>query len=328
MADLFVYEHADGRYRVGTPECVRGDPAWVRLGPVEVANVDAYAEHASKLLAQVMIAEGLATGHGDTFEDLIRELRIGLAERAKWIAASERKPTASDLPIVFRQAGSRDHFCIDWPSELERVLNPRHENDRVIGLWFSLPKGPIPAARTHECGEACPHASDCAVHNAPAYPAGKCDCGHEINPSSDPLRVRIWERTHDDTIMVRFQRPITDAEAEALLPKALVAACEQFQRWDDDPADVGRPIPPHVTGPASYTGPLNSAIPDGMSVAEMDAARWRYARQFLAIEDVERWAEEMRGHQPDEAESAKTDLAIDGLLVGSPHRIFREGDKA
>lgn len=65
-----------------------------------------------------------------------------ISEGTKWIAASERKPTATDLPIVFRQAGSRDHFCIDWPSELERVLNPRHENDRIIGLWFSLPEAP------------------------------------------------------------------------------------------------------------------------------------------------------------------------------------------
>jgi hypothetical protein len=44
-----------------------------------------------------------------------------------------------------------------------------------------------------------------------------------------------------------------------------------------------------------------------------DAMRWRYARQFLAVEDVERWPEEMRGHQPDEAESLKADAAIDKL---------------
>lgn len=24
----------------------------------------------------------------------------------------------------------------------------------------------------------CEHASDCAVHNAPALPVGPCDCGH------------------------------------------------------------------------------------------------------------------------------------------------------
>ena len=28
-----------------------------------------------------------------------------------------------------------------------------------------------------EKGVCCRHASDCAVHNEPAYPAGECDCG-------------------------------------------------------------------------------------------------------------------------------------------------------
>jgi hypothetical protein len=46
-----------------------------------------------------------------------------------------------------------------------------------------------------------------------------------------------------------------------------------------------------------------------------DAERWRYARQFLAIEDIERWSEEMRGHQPSEEESRKADQAIDVLLI-------------
>ncbi|WP_333906875.1 Gp49 family protein [Delftia acidovorans] len=31
----------------------------------------------------------------------------------------------------------------------------------------------------HTCGSACSHASDCAVHNEPAMPAGPCDCSVE-----------------------------------------------------------------------------------------------------------------------------------------------------
>jgi hypothetical protein len=35
-----------------------------------------------------------------------------------------------------------------------------------------------PEESEHRCGpEGCEHASDCAVHNGPAYPAGPCDCG-------------------------------------------------------------------------------------------------------------------------------------------------------
>jgi hypothetical protein len=32
-----------------------------------------------------------------------------------------------------------------------------------------------------EC-ETYPHASDCAVHNAPALPEGACDCKTEVKP--------------------------------------------------------------------------------------------------------------------------------------------------
>lgn len=27
------------------------------------------------------------------------------------------------------------------------------------------------------------HASDCAIHNEPAYPAGPCDCGADLSPA-------------------------------------------------------------------------------------------------------------------------------------------------
>lgn len=40
-------------------------------------------------------------------------------------------------------------------------------------------KKPCTCALRCQCG-ACkivPHASDCAVHNEPAYPAGPCSCG-------------------------------------------------------------------------------------------------------------------------------------------------------
>ena len=33
------------------------------------------------------------------------------------------------------------------------------------------------------------HASDCAVHSGPAYPAGKCDCGAQRKPLTDEMVV-------------------------------------------------------------------------------------------------------------------------------------------
>lgn len=44
--------------------------------------------------------------------------------------------------------------------------------------------------------------------------------------------------------------------------------------------------------------------------AEQDAARWRHARQHLAIEDIEEWSG-WSGHTPDEEESRKADAAVD-----------------
>ena len=37
------------------------------------------------------------------------------------------------------------------------------------------------------------HASDCAVHNAPAYPAGECDCGAQPYPENfiDALKYDV-----------------------------------------------------------------------------------------------------------------------------------------
>ena len=51
-----------------------------------------------------------------------------------------------------------------------------------------------------------------------------------------------------------------------------------------------------------------------LKAAEQDAARWRHARQHLAIEDIEGWAGWV-GHLPDEEESRKADAAIDAALA-------------
>jgi len=47
-----------------------------------------------------------------------------------------------------------------------------------------------------------------------------------------------------------------------------------------------------------------------------DAERWRYARKFLSIEDIERWASEMKGHVPSEEENLKADATIDAAMKG------------
>lgn len=45
-----------------------------------------------------------------------------------------------------------------------------------------------------------------------------------------------------------------------------------------------------------------------------DAARWRHARQFLSIEDIERWSgEDWQGHHPEELESSCSGSTPGGL---------------
>jgi hypothetical protein len=50
------------------------------------------------------------------------------------------------------------------------------------------------------------HWSDCAVHNAPAYPAGACDCGVAQEPEREALKLALdaLESDHPD-IQLRAQ---------------------------------------------------------------------------------------------------------------------------
>jgi hypothetical protein len=41
------------------------------------------------------------------------------------------------------------------------------------------------------------HTSDCAVHNAPAYPIGECDCGLAVLPSSKVPGNADYDRRGD-----------------------------------------------------------------------------------------------------------------------------------
>lgn len=50
--------------------------------------------------------------------------------------------------------------------------------------------------------------------------------------------------------------------------------------------------------------------------AAEDGERWRVARQFLAVEDIEEWtSREWSGHVPDEKEAARADAAIDSAIA-------------
>jgi hypothetical protein len=62
----------------------------------------------------------------------------------------------------------------------------------------------------------CPHTSDCAVHNMPAYPAGPCDCGYSSTFNLPPSPViyevcsKLVERELDRLTNENFGRTPND----------------------------------------------------------------------------------------------------------------------
>jgi hypothetical protein len=69
----------------------------------------------------------------------------------------------------------------------------------------------------------CPHTSDCAVHNMPAYPAGPCNCGYSstfnLPPSTEIHEVclKLAERELDKLTSENFGRTPSDAWANKVV---------------------------------------------------------------------------------------------------------------
>jgi len=95
---------------------------------------------------------------------------------------------------LFRQTLVR-HMCDDLPTLDEITKAERKDREHILdcvavqkgfGDWLDayheiLKPRPKAAVQTRcgcrDCLGTAPHASDCAVHNAPASPAGPCNCG-------------------------------------------------------------------------------------------------------------------------------------------------------
>jgi hypothetical protein len=61
------------------------------------------------------------------------------------------------------------------------------------------------------CKDGILHASDCAVHNGPAYPAGPCDCG-VAQPAQEPVAFNEFLESQDFyELMQTYRHCLTDA---------------------------------------------------------------------------------------------------------------------
>lgn len=69
--------------------------------------------------------------------------------------------------------------CLSCDATSGRYQSPTgdHEGARRAAIAAWNYRAEPQTCQCPACREGVPHASDCAVHNEPAYPNGKCDCG-------------------------------------------------------------------------------------------------------------------------------------------------------
>lgn len=90
------------------------------------------------------------------------------------------------------------------------------------------------------------HASDCAVHNEPAYPNGPCNCGAEIIVTAEMIASAFaWEKSGSAVVSDEFYFAALYRAMAAVAPKlcagdfadlvaerdAAIALADMYQRW-------------------------------------------------------------------------------------------------
>ena len=76
------------------------------------------------------------------------------------------------------------------------------------------------------CKDGIIHASDCAVHNGPAYPAGECDCGVEQEPAREALKLALVAL---ETLML--ERGSIYEQAITAIKAALAQPAQEVDYW-------------------------------------------------------------------------------------------------
>jgi len=123
-----------------------------------------------------------------------------------WISVDDRLPDMEAVVMLTLHCDSwKEPLCINlggrtdggdgwyWCNSEKYFTVDELDNEDPIEVdvthWMPLPDpAPVQTRRGHcqcdACRDGTIHASDCSVHNAPAYPKGPCDCVPE-KPTTD-----------------------------------------------------------------------------------------------------------------------------------------------
>jgi hypothetical protein len=101
---------------------------------------------------------------------------------------------------------------------------------RKQGAWG----GGFPAKRKMAADKL--HWSDCAVHNGPAYPAGKCDCGVTQEPAQEPVAWVCEGCASDEKHAIDYwQEDVDDIPIGTLLYAAPPQPAQEPVAWTTMP---------------------------------------------------------------------------------------------
>ena len=98
----------------------------------------------------------------------VREALAGIVEGERM--AIEQQQPAKFYPHKWGKDGERCVICGDKDWMGTSCKKPADD------FFNQFQTSNIRKPAKHHCGDACQHASDCAVHRGPAYPEGPCNC--------------------------------------------------------------------------------------------------------------------------------------------------------
>ena len=120
----------------------------------------------------------MKTEEDEAFEDI--ERRQGGGFPAKRAMAADKMQE----PVSFPCCGYTDATAIKW-NQFNGVVQCH-----MCGQVYTAAAKPAHCQCT-ACKDGIIHASDCAVHNGPAYPAGECDCGVAQKTEREALKLAL-----------------------------------------------------------------------------------------------------------------------------------------